>query len=115
MLRLKNPKARQRELWEIAVPNQLLELSGELATVDRILDDERFFEPFRQRFHTKEGRPSVPVEVYLRLMYLKTRYGLGYETLVKEVADNRCWRTFWRLALSDAVPNSTALIKLTKK
>jgi len=115
VLRLKNPKARQRELWEIAVPDQLLELSGELATVDRILDDERFFEPFRQRFHTKEGRPSVPVEVYLRLMYLKTRYGLGYETLVKEVADSLSWRTFCRLSLSDVVPNSTTLIKLTKK
>jgi len=27
------------------------------------------------------GRPTVPIETYLRLMYLKHRYGLGYETL----------------------------------
>ena len=33
------------------------------------------------------GRPSTPVECYLRLMFLKFRYRLGYESLCQEVAD----------------------------
>jgi hypothetical protein len=30
------------------------------------------------------GRPSVPIETYLRLMFLKYRYRLGYEPLCRE-------------------------------
>ena len=32
------------------------------------------------------GRPSAPVECYLRLMFLKFRYRLGYESLCAEVS-----------------------------
>ena len=37
-------------------------------------------------------RPSVPVDTLLRLLYLKHRYGLGYESLCREVADSISWR-----------------------
>jgi len=57
----------------------------------------------------------VPVETYLRLMYLKHRYGLGYETLVREVTDSLHWRRFCHLALEAPVPHSTTLSKLTRK
>jgi transposase, IS5 family len=33
------------------------------------------------------GRPSTPVECYLRLMFGKFRYRLGYEGLCAEVSD----------------------------
>ncbi len=49
------------------------------------------------------------------MMYLKHRYGLGYEVLVKEVSDSLVWRHFCHLSLSDRVPGSTTLIKLTHK
>src|SRR6478609_10366332 len=39
-------------------------------------------------FNTRIGRPSTPIEVYLRLMFLKFRYRLGYETLCRDVADS---------------------------
>jgi IS5 family transposase len=55
------------------------------------------------------------METYLRLMYLKHRYSMGYETLVKEVADSLSWRRFCRIRLDDPVPHSTTLIKLTKR
>jgi IS5 family transposase len=55
---------------------------------DEVLDDDRFMAPFRSRLTATIGRPTVPAETYLRLMYLKHRYGLGYETLCKEVADS---------------------------
>lgn len=40
----------------------------------------------------RRGRPTVPAETYLRLMYLKHRFNLGYETLVQEVSDSLTWR-----------------------
>ncbi len=112
MLRLTQP---QESLWDQLLPPQARTLSDELATVDTWLADERFFEPYRQRFHTRIGRPTVPVETFLRLMYLKHRYKFGYETLVKEVADSLHWRRFCHIPLDGVVPHSTTLSKLTRK
>lgn len=112
MLRLDN---RQPTLWESVLPPQLFEMSQELSRVDKLLDDERFLSPFLERFYSRVGRPSVPVAIYLRMMYLKRRYGLGYETLVKEVIDSFMWRRFCHLSLADRVPDDTTLIKLSRK
>jgi IS5 family transposase len=112
MLRLKKD---QPSLWESVLPTELFQMSEELAQVDQFLDDERFFAPFRARFDTGKGRPTVPVATFLRMMYLKRRYKLGYETLVKEVHDSFGWRRFCRLSLEDKVPDDTTLIKLAKK
>jgi len=76
---------RQLSFADASLPKELLGLSEELAKVDTLLDDPRFMHAFLERFNTRVGRPTVPIETYLRLMYLKHRYGLGYETLVKEV------------------------------
>jgi IS5 family transposase len=102
-------------LWEAVLPPELRELPAELAKVDAILDDERFLAPFRSRLTSRTGRPTTPIETYLRLMYLKHRYGLGYETLCKEVADSFAWRRFCRIALDARVPEATTLMKLTKR
>jgi hypothetical protein len=61
-------------------PAELRELPAELGKVDAVLDDDRFLAPFRARLTASIGRPTIPIETYLRLMYLKHRYGLGYET-----------------------------------
>jgi IS5 family transposase len=90
-------------------------MNEELTKVDKLLDDERFFAPFRERFGTTIGRPTTAVATYLCMMYLKHRYGLGYEVLVKEVSDSLAWRRFCHLDLGDRVPDSTTLIKLTHK
>ena len=111
MLRTKNEKTRQISLIEAFLPKELLELDGELKKVDALLNDERFLEPFLARANTKTGRPTVPVEVFLRLMYLKTRYQLGYEALVKEVSDSIKWRRFCHLTLDERVPDPSTLIK----
>lgn len=44
--------------------------------MDALLDDEAFFGPFEEFFDPRIGRPSTPMEVYLRLMFLKFRYQL---------------------------------------
>src|SRR5215831_2351346 len=112
MLRLRDP---QDSLWDQLLPPQARTLSAELTAVDACLADDRFFEPYRQRFQVLIGRPTVPVETYLRLMYLKHRYRLGYEMLVREVTDSLHWRHFCHLALDAPVPHPTTLSKLTRK
>lgn len=102
-------------LWEVVLPVELRELPSELAKVSAVLDDDRFMAPFRSRLTSRVGRPTIPVETYLRLMYLKHRYGLGYETLCKEVIDSFTWRRFCRIALDGRVPDPTTLMKLTKR
>jgi IS5 family transposase len=108
-------RAAGESLWEAVLPAELRELPAELAKVDEILDDERFLAPFRSRLTSRIGRPTTPVETYLRLMYLKHRYDLGFETLCKEVADSFAWRRFCRIALDARVPDPTTLMKLTKR
>jgi IS5 family transposase len=102
-------------LWEAVLPAELRELPAELGKVDAILDDDRFLAPFRSRLTASVGRPTIPIETYLRLMYLKHRYGLGYETLCREVADSFTWRRFCRIALDGRVPDPSTLMKLTKR
>jgi IS5 family transposase len=58
------------------------------------------------------GRPSVPVPTLLRLLYLKHRYQLGYQSLCREVADSIAWRRFCRIPLDQPVPHPTTLSKL---
>ena len=64
-------------LWEAMLPVEALVMPPELAAVDVLLDDPRFFEPFRRWFDPTFGRPWTPMETYLRLMFLKYRYRLG--------------------------------------
>jgi len=102
-------------LWESVIPDCLLGLPGDLAEIDQLLDDSRFFEPFRAFFDPIIGRPSIPMETYLRLMFLKYRYRLGFETLCREVADSLAWRRFCRIPLGERVPHPTTLMKITSR
>ena len=102
-------------LWESVLPDQLLALPEELARVDKLLGDPAFFEPFRPYFHPRVGRKSVPVETFLRLMYLKYRHRLGYESLCREVADSISWQRFCRLPLLGRVPDHSTLKKTAKR
>jgi len=115
MLRLDNENQKQPSLWESVLPPELFKLNEELTMVDQLLDDERFLAPFQKKFGIKIGRPTTAVTTYLRMMYLKYRYQMGYEVLVKEVGDSFAWRRFCHLSLEDKVPESSTLIKLTHK
>jgi IS5 family transposase len=102
-------------LWESLLPEEVLRLPGELARVDGLLDDPAFFAPFVPYFDPVIGRPSTPVECYLRLMFLKFRYRLGYESLCAEVSDSISWRRFCRIPIDGKVPHPTTLMKLTTR
>jgi transposase, IS5 family len=105
----------QVSLWESLLPEEVLRLPEELARVDVLLDDPVFFAPFAPHFDPLVGRPSTPMECYLRLMFLKFRYRLGFESLCAEVSDSITWRRFCRIPLDSKVPHPTTLMKLTTR
>jgi IS5 family transposase len=105
----------QTTIWELLLPEQAKRLPAELQAVDAYLDDECFIAPWRALFDRRLGRPSVPVDTLLRLLYLKHRYGLGYESLCREVADSLSWRRFCRIPLDRPVPHPTTLVKLVRR
>ena len=108
-------RAEQVSGWEAALPAEVLRLPEELARVDALLEDPVFFAPFAPFFDPRIGRPSTPMETYLRMMFLKFRYRLGYESLCREVADSISWRRFCRIPLDGQVPHPTTLMKLTTR
>ena len=112
MLRTRNG---QPSLWESVLPEICLRLPVELERVDVWLDDDRFFAPFVPHFSPRMGRPSIPMETYLRLMFLKHRYRLGYESLCGEVSDSISWRRFCRIDIDARLPHPTTLMKLTTR
>jgi transposase, IS5 family len=105
----------QLSLWDAILPSELLVLPDELARVDRLLDDAAFFAPLAAFFDPRIGRPSVPMETYLRMMFLKFRYRLGYESLCREVGDSISWQRFCRIPFGTRVPHPTTLMKLTRR
>jgi IS5 family transposase len=105
----------QTTIWELLLPEEAKRLPAELAAVDVYLDDERFIAPWRALFSAHLGRPSVPIDTLLRLLYLKHRYQLGDESLCREVADSIGWRRFCRIGLDRPVPHPTTLVKLVRR
>ena len=105
----------QSTLWDAILPPELLVLPVELGRVDALLDDPAFFAPFAAHFDARIGRPSIPMETYLRLMFLKFRYRLGYESLCREVADSISWQRFCRIPFGTRVPHPTTLMKITTR
>jgi IS5 family transposase len=105
----------QPTLWDAILPPELLVLSVELGRVDGLLDDPVFFAPFAAHFDARIGRPSIPMETYLRLMFLKFRYRLGYESLCREVGDSISWQRFCRIPFGTRVPHPTTLMKITTR
>jgi len=105
----------QTTIWELLLPEEAKRLPAELVRIDAYLDDDRFIAPWRRLFDRRLGRPSVPIDTLLRLLYLKHRYQLGYESLCREVADSISWRRFCRIGLDRPVPHPTTLIKLVRR
>ena len=112
-------------LWDDALPIEVKELPEDLAALDVLLSDpellwplvERWRQEFREtgRLVLTEGRPTIPLETYVRLMVLKQRYRWGYRSLVAEVSDSIHLRRFCRISLSERVPDESTVRKLTRR
>ena len=115
MLILDYPDWIQSTLSLQLIPKAAYEMTPVLSAVDKLLDDEIYEEPIIKRFKTLRGRPTVPVRVYIRMMFLKHYCGMSYEDLSVEVMRNLMYRVFCHIPLEQKVPDATALMKITTK
>ena len=94
-------------LWDEALPIEVKELPEDLAALDVLLADPELLWPIVERFRREvveerravltDGRPTIAMETYIRMMVLKQRYRWGYRTLVAEVSDSIHLRRFCRI------------------
>lgn len=112
---------RQSCLLEALLPAGVALLSDELAAIDALLADGDVYASVWElwRAHDRErgtsalteGRPTIAIETFVRMMVLKTRHGWGYERLVREVADSLHLRRFCEIGLAGRVPDESTLRK----
>jgi transposase, IS5 family len=118
--------AEQQEcLWDEALPIEVRELPDDLAGLDRLLDDPAMLWPIVERFRREviedkravltDGRPTIAMETYIRLMVLKQRYRWGYRSLVAEVSDSIHLRRFCRISLAERVADESTVRKMTRR
>ena len=112
-------------LWDESLPVEVKELPEDLAGLDVLLSDPELLWPLVERWQRElretgrlvltEGRPTIALETYIRLMVLKARYRWGYRTLVAEVSDSIHLRRFCRISLGERVPDESTVRKLTRR
>jgi len=112
-------------LWDDALPLELKELPEDLAALDVLLADPELLQPLIERWQWEfeqtgravftDGRPTIAMETYVRLMVLKQRFRWGYRSLVAEVSDSIHLRRFCRISLSERVPDESTVRKLTRR
>ena len=112
-------------LWDESLPVEVKELPEDLAALDALLADEELLWPLVERWRREfeqtgravltQGRPTIAMETYVRLMVLKQRFRWGYRTLVAEVSDSIHLRRFCRISLSERVPDESTVRKLTRR
>jgi hypothetical protein len=102
-------------LWDSVLPAEAVRLPVALAAVDRVLDHSGLLEVFRSEFCPDRGRRSIPMEVYLRLMYLKWSNRWGYGRLVEIVSGSITYKVFARIPIDAPVPDPSTLKHLTKR
>ena len=107
--------SQQMSFGDGFIDRSLYELDEELKKVDELLLNPMLVKPFEEVFNESMGRPGTAVGIYLRMMYLKFRWGLSYEEVETEVRERLPWRYFCRLSLMDTVPDATTLIKLNQR
>jgi len=112
-------------LWDESLPIEVKELPADLAELDRVLADPELMMVLLERWREEvveteravltDGRPTIAMETYIRLMVLKARYRWGYRSLMAEVSDSIHLRRFCRISLSERVPDESTVRKLTRR
>jgi IS5 family transposase len=112
-------------LWDETLPIEVKVLPRDLAALDVLLADPDVLWPIVERFRREvledrravltDGRPTIAMETYIRMMVLKQRYRWGYRSLVAEVSDSIHLRRFCRISLSERVPDESTIRKLTRR
>lgn len=116
MLRLSG--AQVETLFDLGLPIEVSELPDDLAALDALLADPALLESVAAAWARDSvgfGRPSIPIDRFVRLMVVKARSGWGYETLVREVSDSLHLRRFCLIPLSERAPDESTVRKLVRR
>ena len=116
MLRLSGGQVES--LFDEVLPLEVRELPAALAALDVLLSDPAVLEPVERAWDVTargHGRPTIPIERFVRLMVIKQRTGWGYETLVREVSDSLHLRRFCLVGLTERVPDESTIRKLCRR
>lgn len=116
MLRLSGGQVET--LFDLGLPIEVAELPADLAGLDRLLSGTALLGPIVEAWDplaAGRGRPTIPMERFVRLMLVKQRSGWGYETLVREVSDSLHLRRFCLIPLCERVPDESTIRKLVRR
>jgi transposase, IS5 family len=116
MLRLSGGQVES--LFDLGLPVEVRELPSDLAALDGLLGGTALLEPIARVWDPAalaQGRPTIPMDRFVRLMLVKQRSGWGYETLVREVSDSLHLRRFCLISLSERVPDESTIRKLARR
>ena len=116
MLRLSGGQVES--LFDLGLPACVAELPADLAAVDVVLSGPGVLAAIEASWAEDAvgfGRPTVPMDRFVRLMVVKARSGWGYETLVREVSDSLHLRRFCRFGLWDRLPDESTVRKLVRR
>jgi IS5 family transposase len=111
-------------LWDEILPAEVKALPTDLQALDELLSDPVLLAPIAVRWErlladagaqAGRGRPTIAMDIYVRLMIVKHRSGWGYETLMREVSDSIHLRRFCRIGMTDRVPDESTVRKLTRR
>lgn len=105
-------------LWDEVLPVEVRELPEDLARLDRLLGDPELLSPIAEAWEPAargQGRPTIAMDAFVRLMVVKQRTGWGYETLVREVSDSLHLRRFCRIGIDQRVPDESTVRKLARR
>jgi transposase, IS5 family len=102
-------------LWEVVLPAEAVRLPKDIAAADRVLADPGLVEVFRRYFSPDQGRRSIPLDTFVRLMFLKWHFGVGYDQLVEWVEGSITLRVFARIGIDQPVPDPSTLKRIAKR
>ena len=80
--------SQQMSFGDGFIDRSLYESDNELKKVDELLSSPALVKPFEEVFDKSMGQPGTAVGIYLRMMYLKFRWGLSYEEVETEVRED---------------------------
>jgi IS5 family transposase len=101
------------------IPRLGMQMDPLLAQIDHLLDQDAIFQAVKADLARRYphpltvGRPSPPVEVILRMLGGKHRYGWSFEATEHFVADSLVLRQTCRI-YAEQVPDDTTLIRWAK-
>ena len=116
MLRLSGGQVET--LFDLGLPIEVRELPADPAALDRLLCGTALLGPIARAWDPAalvRGRPTIPMDQFVRLMLVKQRPGRGHETLVGEVSDSPRLRRFCLISLAERVPDESTIRKLARR